>query len=498
MESPFTIHVSVLALVFVSHFVKLIRLVLYKLCGGYKVLGVELSVDKLRSNSSLFLDLFLNLILHLYRLYWYLLIREKFMSGKILLCWRHELTSDIARKRYLPNQDTLRSTHSDIAYLFFSEFAQHGSSELDEHSEEVGPHLRGGRVEYHIGKATPNSPDRDSNLEFFVPPPDLMENKQTPFQTTLQEDDVTYSQRHVEESWIHLLKGGDRSRLKQLTVCNFDFLLAAVQMVSVSYLRCVLEHVRCYLLDRDLELVYYTVRKSSDVLTRDPLQLAAQVICWLRQVADGSGDLVSPIISAAMAWCDGYTAPLLVPLNGWLQPPLPLQIKNVHCPSGVKLIEPTPSGQHIIVVPPLGDPQLWHVMSNTLSHTFKGHSGPVLCMSITKQSQYLLTGSEDISIIVWDLKSFNLKLRIYEHIAPVLSIIPALNNSVIVSGGEDSRIIITSLLTGDVVMKIDHHRGPVTAVTVNATGDVLVSGPATILVHLTARFAYGLWRTSIF
>nr|CAD7574688.1 unnamed protein product [Timema californicum] len=385
------------------------------------------------------------------------------MSGKILLCWRHELTSDIARKRYLPNQDTLRSTHSDIAYLFFSEFAQHGGSELDEHSA-----------------------------------PALMENKQTPFQTTLQEDDVTYSQRHVEESWIHLLKGGDRSRLKQLTVCNFDFLLAAVQMVSVSYLRCVLEHVRCYLLDRDLELVYYTVRKSSDVLTRDPLQLAAQVICWLRQVADGSGDLVSPIISAAMAWCDGYTAPLLVPLNGWLQPPLPLQIKNVHCPSGVKLIEPTPSGQHIIVVPPLGDPQLWHVMSNTLSHTFKGHSGPVLCMSITKQSQYLLTGSEDISIIVWDLKSFKLKLRIYEHIAPVLSIIPALNNSVIVSGGEDSRIIITSLLTGDVVMKIDHHRGPVTAVTVNATGDVLVSGPATILVHLTARFAYGLWRTSIF
>lgn len=41
-----------------------------------------------------------------------------------------------------------------------------------------------------------------------------------------------------------------------------------------------------------------------------------------------------------------------------------------------------------------------------------GHSGPVLCLAITKQSQYLLTGSDDISIIVWDLKSLNLKLRI--------------------------------------------------------------------------------------
>nr|CAD7452349.1 unnamed protein product [Timema tahoe] len=31
--------------------------------------------------------------------------------------------------------------------------------------EEVNPHLRGGRVENHLGKATPSSPDQDSNLD---------------------------------------------------------------------------------------------------------------------------------------------------------------------------------------------------------------------------------------------------------------------------------------------------------------------------------------------
>lgn len=65
-------------------------------------------------------------------------------------------------------------------------------------------------------------------------------------------------------------------------MCSFDFLLAAVQTVSVGYLRCVLEHTRCFLLDRALELVYYTLRKAGDVLVRDPLQLAAQLVCWLR------------------------------------------------------------------------------------------------------------------------------------------------------------------------------------------------------------------------
>nr|CAD7205367.1 unnamed protein product [Timema douglasi] len=34
--------------------------------------------------------------------------------------------------------------------------------------EEVNSHLRGRRVENHLGKTTPNSPDRDSNLDLPV------------------------------------------------------------------------------------------------------------------------------------------------------------------------------------------------------------------------------------------------------------------------------------------------------------------------------------------
>lgn len=45
----------------------------------------------------------------------------------------------------------------------------------------------------------------------------------------------------------------------------------------MSYVRCLLEHVRCYLLDREIELVYHSIRKSTDVLTRDTYQLGTQV-----------------------------------------------------------------------------------------------------------------------------------------------------------------------------------------------------------------------------
>lgn len=47
--------------------------------------------------------------------------------------------------------------------------------------------------------------------------------------------DVSYSMRHVEESWHHLMRSDDTTRFKQIAVCNFDFLLAAVSF-PISFL----------------------------------------------------------------------------------------------------------------------------------------------------------------------------------------------------------------------------------------------------------------------
>lgn len=79
---------------------------------------------------------------------------------------------------------------------------------------------------------------------------------------------------------------------------------------------------------------------------------------------------MSSLVISAMAWCDGFTLPLVVPLTDWLQPPLPLLSRTLNAP-GVRLVESTPSGQHVICVVDT-DPQLWHIMSNQLIHTFKG------------------------------------------------------------------------------------------------------------------------------
>lgn len=48
--------------------------------------------------------------------------------------------------------------------------------------------------------------------------------------------DVSYSTRHVEESWHHLMKSEDTAKFKQIAVCNFDFLLASVSILNLCQL----------------------------------------------------------------------------------------------------------------------------------------------------------------------------------------------------------------------------------------------------------------------
>ncbi|XP_062708711.1 protein qui-1 [Aedes albopictus] len=372
------------------------------------------------------------------------LLREKLMSGKLLIVWRHSICSEITKVRYM-TPDISRAVHSEIVNLFFPP----DSEESDEISSAQNSRKSSIQTQH------------DDNVTQII---------------TLGPD-ISYSIRHVEESWHHLIKSDDTKKLKEIAVCNFDFLLAAVQTVSISYLRCLIEHVRCYILDRDIELVYYTIRKSSDVLTRDPMQLGAQLISWLKSVAahEGPQALLSVTVQSATAWCDGYTVPLLVPLTGWLPVPLPSQIRcmTVPGPGPVRCIEVSPSKQHLILSPKVGDPQLWHIMSNSLVHTFKGHSGPVTYMKV--QWQYLLTASEDTSVIVWDMQTLAMKLRLCEHIAPVTCCTLALDNKYLITSSEDSSIIVALFESGKVITKIDHHRGPVTAIHVAMPSEVLVS-----------------------
>ncbi|KNC26192.1 hypothetical protein FF38_13062, partial [Lucilia cuprina] len=401
------------------------------------------------------------------------LLRDKIMSGKVLIQWRYPYCKQLSRTRYM-DTNSIRSMHIAIANIFFpadpeeqeceEEEDESTEREISDDKQSLASQTTMKDKDTFSGGRKPSGHPNDDTSTFYNP----------------MAADVSYSMRHVEESWHHLMRSDDMDKFKQIAVCNFDFLLAAVQTVSISYLRCLIEHVRCYLLDRDIELIYYTIRKSSDVLTRDPMQLGAQLIAWLRPISEhdeNDTSLLSMTVRSATAWCDGYTVPLLVPLTGWLPAPLPSQIRTmtVSGTGPIRDVCVAPSKQHLILATKSGDVQLWHIMSNSLEHIFKGHTAAVTCLLVAPQSDILLTGSEDGTVIVWNVTTRELKTHINSNTSIVTSVAAGVNNSLVINGSEDSTIVISDINTGKMLHKITHHRAAVTSVKVVNTCDVLIS-----------------------
>lgn len=74
----------------------------------------------------------------------------------------------------------------------------------------------------------------------------------------------------------------------------------------------------------------------------------------------------------------------------------------------------SPDGQTLVVVAPdAGADQMWSLSAATGRRiaAYRGHSGRVTCVHVTGDNRCVVSGSEDLSVIVWDLASGRLLLR---------------------------------------------------------------------------------------
>ena len=258
--------------------------------------------------------------------------------------------------------------------------------------------------------------------------------------------------RELDELWFHLLESQDINKLKKDAVLSIDFLMASVSTASIYYLKCILELVTGHILDFEVELLINMLKHSTATVLLDANQLATEIILWLKPFTTTPSTLPSPITSPstldrtlesltaadmqcktifldklvvdARSWSLRRSIPFLVPTNTWLKLPLPLQTRIITCPwtavaRGViskdnqNLIACTGSKWHI-----------FHLASRTLTQTFEGafssfhfrvlkkvlffsivysgSGGKQTAICISKSGRYLVTGSDDSCVTLWE------------------------------------------------------------------------------------------------
>jgi WD40 repeat protein len=113
--------------------------------------------------------------------------------------------------------------------------------------------------------------------------------------------------------------------------------------------------------------------------------------------------------------------------------------------------------------------------SGVLVHTFKGHSdkvnAPKFCPSptvvvITPDSRFAVSGSDDHTLRVWDLKSGGLVHTMEGHTDSIAAVAISSDGHRAISGSADYTLRVWDLKSGKILCTLAGHTDPVTAVVV--------------------------------
>ncbi|NEO89455.1 MAG: protein kinase [Moorea sp. SIO3G5] len=114
--------------------------------------------------------------------------------------------------------------------------------------------------------------------------------------------------------------------------------------------------------------------------------------------------------------------------------------------------------------------------STYLKTTLNGHSNSVRSIAVSPDSNYLVSGSNDHTVKIWNLPKGELVRTLNGHDGNVYSVAITPDGENIASGGDDNTIKIWNLKRGQLKKNLTGHQGFISSVAISSDGKTLVSG----------------------
>ncbi|ETN80062.1 WD domain, G-beta repeat protein [Necator americanus] len=320
------------------------------------------------------------------------LIRTDFVDMRNVYRLSHNCLTGLFRTRYFASPMDLKTTHGEIADYF-------GSTMLVD--ENISPR----------------------KVIFYQPFPQQMNR-----------ENGLCNIRRLHNLWFHLLHTGNMDALKEMALCQFEFIESAVRSCGMVHLLSMYEECAMQVLHHDLQVLCEQVLiPAIPTVLRDREQLAAEVIGRLRYTRAENSHFLNTLVEQAMTWVDNYTRqPLLVPLSCWIAPPVMKKSRTF-----------TIKGECVKVLTP---------------HTHK-----VTCSILASDDSFLVTGSSDSSAKVIDIESGEVLRSFTEHTGSVVSLQLTINNEFLITACEDETLRVFSTVSSQELHELMGHEGRVNA-----------------------------------
>ena len=183
---------------------------------------------------------------------------------------------------------------------------------------------------------------------------------------------------------------------------------------------------------------------------------------WLPNAlfVDVYGEHVKSLVAQTMQWCEQHDSPLLVPLSKWLESPESLLITHVeHLDGGTDKLAITSYNQHVFFSTRNHEICMYHVPSKKLVRKLGGHSDRINFVLLSYNNKFLLSGSDDKTLKVWDATSGQETLTLKGHMAGVMGVAFSPDGKRIVSGSVDKTLKVWDATSGEETLTLKGHTG---------------------------------------
>ncbi|VDO20398.1 unnamed protein product [Haemonchus placei] len=283
--------------------------------------------------------------------------------------------------------------------------------------------------------------------------------------------------RRLHNLWFHLLHTGNMDALKDMALCQFDFIDSAVRTCSMVHLLSIYEECAMQVLHHDIQ-------------------------------AENS-HFLNTLVEQAMTWVDNYSRqPLLVPLSCWIAPP---QMKTCRTftikewKPGQTVLTPTFNHQHVLISgnqSAIGVIYMYHIAAQSLMTTFSGmwlkfesyfmsdpqdapgHTGNVTSLSCSASGTFFVSTSTDNTVRIWSLISGECVKMLTPHSHKVICCVLASDDSFLVTGSADSSAKMIDLETGEVLRSFTEHTGSVVSLQLTVNNEFLITGSGDFIVQM--------------
>jgi WD40 repeat protein len=134
-------------------------------------------------------------------------------------------------------------------------------------------------------------------------------------------------------------------------------------------------------------------------------------------------------------------------------------------------------GKHVVTGSDDNTAKIWDIKTGELVHTLSGHTSSILSVCVSPDgNNYVVTGSVDNTAKIWDIKTGDLVHTLSGHTDEINSVCVSPDGNYVVTGSWDNTAKIWDIKTGDLVHTLSGHRDYVISVCVSPDGKHVVTG----------------------